>query len=557
MAGQPGEKSDPAGAVPLVFRAPVFGRELVWQLRQRRTYALQLAFLGAIFAVLLVVWPHDERDAAASGRAAFAVLAGMELAAAALTAAATAAPAIAGERAKETLGLLTLAGAAPLRIVAGKALGRFAQVLLHIAITLPLVGALFTIGGLSLREVGTIFLGAAALAALGAGLGTLASAWFRRGDGATIAALVALLAIAVLPLVPIALGARFPAHHVSPYAWYLAVFSPLSWTGEVVFRDFWVAPLLHAALGIAAIVAGGAVLARTGPLPFRGGERPPLRRLLLRLRKRGGPLGLTSRFGTEVAALRWRERSVRAISDGALAAVLVAGLAAFEVWVPPAARPALRKGTAIGLGALATLLATVLGASAVSRERDQETLEPLAAAPLEAEQFLLGKLLGLGRAVLVAAAALIVHVTAGAARGDLPGVAAFAIALTVPFGLVLHAVMGLSFSSHAASTVRAVAASLGAAVALAGVAPYLTCFSYGLSPVRFVAIVLDAGPSVGSRTPGPEEWIAVAVTTAACTIAFAVVAWNHLRARFDALIGRAALDLIELPDRISGPSDEV
>lgn len=539
----------------LLYSAPVFGREIVWQLRQRQTYVFQVAFLGSILATLFVVWPHGDGDAAASGRAAFKMLAGMELAAGALMALAAAAPAIASEREKETLGLLAIAGADPLRIVAGKALGRFAKVVLHIVLTLPLVGALFTVGGLSVREVATVFVGAVALAALGAGLGILASCFFRRGDGATLAALGGVLALSFAPPFLVAAGVRFPAYHLSPVAWFAALFDPLPWTGEVVFRRFYVAPLLHAGLGIAATVLGGALLARTGYEPFRASARPPIVRLLLRLRKRGGPLGLTSRFGTEVAALRWRERSVRAFSDGALVVLLGGGLAAFELLTTPAARAAQREGTAIGLAAVATLLATVLGASAVSRERDQETLEPLAAAPIEAEQFLLGKLLGLGRAVLIAALALGAHVSIGAIRGEVSVTAALAIAVTVPFGLILHAVMGLSFSSHATSTMRAVAASLATAVVLAAIAPYLACFTYGLSPARFVEIALGGGSSgLGSPATSPEAWLAVAVTTAACTVAFAVIAWNHLRARFDALIGRAALDLIELPDNISGPS---
>ena len=36
--------------------------------------------------------------------------------------------------------------------------------------------------------------------------------------------------------------------------------------------------------------------------------------------------------------------------------------------------------------------------------------------------------------------------------------------------------------------------------------------------------------------------------TALFAAAVAVVAWNHLRARFDMLVGRAALDIIALPD---------
>ncbi len=539
---------------PLLYRAPVFAREAAEVFRRRRTYVVQFFFLAALLGMLALFWPRGEADAAYAGRTLFSYLAAMELAVAALVAPALTAPGIASEREKETLGLLAIAGISPLRIVAGKALGRLAQVAVLVAISLPLLGALFTVGGLSPREVGTVFVEAIALAALGAGLGSLFSATARRPETATLNAFIMIVAIAAAPPMLARAGLPVPAYYLSPAAWYEALFNPLAATGEVVFRRWWIAPLVHFGLGAAALLAGARALARRGYEPYKGGPSRivPLRRLILRLRKRGGPLGLGGRCGTEGAARRWRERSVRTVSDGALAILFGAFILVFEIAAPASSRPALRMGTAIVLASAATQLATVLGAAAFARERDQHTLEPLAAAPLDADEFLLGKLLGIGRCVLICAGAVVLHVALGSLRGDVAWAAVLAICGTIPFGLALHAVVGLSLSCHARSTMRATAGALVVAVLLAGLAN-VGCFFFGLSPPSFVYQVLEGGHTTlqGGPAAAPFAWLAVAVAAALLAAAVAVVAWNHLRARFDALIGRAALDLIELPDTIS------
>lgn len=540
------------------MNAPIFAREFISLLRKPRTYVLELALVGALLVIVLAFWPLGEHDAATRGRFTFRLLAALELAVAGLVAAAIAAPSIAEERRRETLGLLAIAGVAPLRIVAGKAIGRLGLVVLLIALSFPPLAALITIGGLSLREVGAVFVEAAALAVFGTGAGALFSAAAARSEAAVLGALAAVAAVAFVPLFAAAAGAGVPAHHISPIAWFQALFDPLPFTGEVVFRRWWIAPLGAVTAGAVAIVLGAALLARRGYEPVRAGageSRIPLRRLLVRLRRRGEPLELTSRFGTEVAAICWRERSARFGSDGALAVLLGAALVAFEALVPPGTQGPRLFG-AVALAGFATLVATALGAAAIARERDQKTLEPLAAAPIEAEQFLLGKLLGLGRGMLVCWAALAAHVALGALRGDLPPMAAFVIALTTPFGLVLHAVMGLSFSSRASTIVRAVAASLATAVGLAVIARFGQCLFFGISPASFVAIALDlVSPGGSAGTPGtdPLVWVATAGATSLLAAAVGVVTWNHLRARFDALVGRAALDLLEVPDRIADP----
>jgi ABC-type transport system involved in multi-copper enzyme maturation permease subunit len=457
-------------SAPLVFRSPIFGREVSAALRRPRAYVAQAIYQGGLIVVLFFLWPHGVAGAAATGRRAFEALAGILLAAAALVSPALSAPAVAVERRRGTLGLLAMAGASPLRIVGGKALGALALSALVIIEAMPAAAALFVAGGVTGGEVATVFAGALGLAALGTGLGALFSGSARRPETATLAAIAVVGAIAAFPLV--LEGRPFPARFLSPVAWFAAVRDPLAGTGAVEFRGFWVAPLLHAALGALATAAGAGSLARHGFEPLGAERRLPLGRFLLRFRRRRGPLGLPGPLPAQVAAIRWRERSVRAVSDGTMAAALGGFILAFELFLPPAERAALRAGTATALAALATLLATVLGAAAIARERDRKTIEPLAAAPIEAEKFLLGKLLGLGRAVSVVATALVAHVALGALRGDAPPIAALAIALTLPFALAFHALMGLWFSSRGASMLRAMAASLATAVLVAAISPY-------------------------------------------------------------------------------------
>jgi ABC-type transport system involved in multi-copper enzyme maturation permease subunit len=540
-------------SAPLIHRFPIFAREAAQVFRRRRTYVLQGLFLLALLGILGLFWPRGDADAAAIGTWLFKALAGIELAAVALVAPALAAPSFASERQKETLGLLAIAGAPPIAIVAGKALGRLAQVGVLVAISIPLMSALFTVGGLTPRLVGQIFVAAFALGAFGVAMGALHSVGARRAEVATLQAFGE---VAILSLLPIALAPvlKLPAYLVSPVAWFDAVFNPLGTTGEVEFRRWWVAPLIQLVLAAGALIVASLLLARRGYEPRERGGAPaiPLRKALLRLRRRGGPLGLTGRFGTEVAALRWRERSVRHFSDGALGMVLLIALVLFEIFAPAASRADIREGTALGLAAVATLFATVLGAAALAREKDQHTIEPLAACPIEADHFLLGKLLGLGRAVLIVGAATVVHLGLGSLRGEVPWAAVIAVAGTMPFGLAFHAILGLSFSCHFPTTVRATAWALGTAVLTAAVAQF-GCLFYGLSPPVFLMQVFgNAHQQLGNPQAQPGNWLIVAIFAAGLAVAFAVVAWNHLRARFDALIGRAALDFIEFPDTMPG-----
>ncbi|HVY60859.1 MAG TPA: ABC transporter permease subunit, partial [Planctomycetota bacterium] len=244
-----------SASVPILFRAPVFTREAASLFRRRRTYVMQLCFLGGLFVALMLLWPHGTVDAAGRGRDCFKLFAALELAVAGLLAPALAAPAIATEREKETLGLLAIAGASPHRILAGKALGRLAQVVVLIAISLPLVSALFVVGGLSPGEVGPVFVEAIALGALGVGLGSFFSATTRRPETATVYAFLSIIAIAGVPEGLARAGLGLPAYHLSPTTWYEALFNPLAMTGETTFRAWYVAPLLHVALGAAALVA--------------------------------------------------------------------------------------------------------------------------------------------------------------------------------------------------------------------------------------------------------------------------------------------------------------
>jgi hypothetical protein len=113
-------------------------------------------------------------------------------------------------------------------------------------------------------------------------------------------------------------------------------------------------------------------------------------------------------------------------------------------------------------------------------------------------------------------------------------------------------VIGLSCSCHFDTTVRSTAWALGAAVATAAFAS-VSCMFYGLSPPAFLYCIFEAAKygsvqGLGSPETSAGQWIAIAIAAALFAAAVAVVAWNHLRARFDVLIGRAALDIIALPD---------
>jgi len=563
-------------------RFPLAAREAAELFRRGRTYALQGAFLAALWVILAASWPSGVGPEDASGASLFRLLAGILLAAAALVAPALAAPMIIEERERETLGLLAIAGASPARIVLGKAAGRLAHVLVLAALAAPLAGSLYALGGLGLGEVLPVFVEAAALALLGTGLGAALSAGGRRAEAAITASIAAMTALAFLPGIAAQALPGFPARHISPVEWTAALFDAYGVTGETRFRLWWIAPLAHGALGALLLAVACLRLARAGVEPIRSGEgaarrigrislvrwasgllRRALALVLRRDERRAAVPGFWSRrVGPVAAALLARERNGRALSDGALFVGLMGLVVLFEVLAPPgqAARVEARRIGAIALSALATLIASVMGAVAVARERDASTLEPLAAAPIDAEHFLKGKLLGISRAIGIAGLAVVVHVALGAVRGDpisgtpdLPWALALALLGTLPVGLALHAVIGLSISCHWESAVKASALSVAVAVLLAAVSKYV-CLFYGISPVAFTIVAFDpAANRLGDPTKEPLQWIAIAVAAAIHAAAVGVVAWNHLHARFDQLMGRAALDIVSLPDTISEP----
>lgn len=258
-----------------VAGAPVFFREILAHARRPRTYVFQTAFLGILVLCLIPLWPatgggQSDADIVDTGRWIFTWGGYLQVVLLALLVPATTANAITQEKQKNTLDVLLLTGAGPFAIVWGKFFSRVFNLTFLLFLTVPLLFALLTLGGVAGSSILIEFAVLASFVVLGAGVGIFLSTILPKPTGVVIAGYVLMAGYLAAPLALEALGVLRPltagalplgAATLSPLHDLIYVFQP-SWfvAGQSFPESWWICPLWNVALGVVLVFVAGLLL---------------------------------------------------------------------------------------------------------------------------------------------------------------------------------------------------------------------------------------------------------------------------------------------------------
>ena len=186
---------------------PLVTKELLELSARRRTYILRtvyavLAFLTAFsfsFETLSNAW-QSPYAILGKGQELFSFFVGLQFFGIYLFLPALCCNVITSEKERDTLSLLFLTRLSPWGILAGKFLSRFVSMLLFLALSLPLFGYAYSMGGFQTKDIWAAIW---VLLVTSLQVGTLAlfcSCWFRRTSGAFIAAYLLTFAVMFGPI---------------------------------------------------------------------------------------------------------------------------------------------------------------------------------------------------------------------------------------------------------------------------------------------------------------------------------------------------------------------
>ena len=166
---------------PWHLTGPIFGKELRVSSRRRRTYLLRAAYVVLLSAFVVVVWRTVLGDAvplfgghlmARAGRTIAGAILWFQFAGLQLLAVVLMSPSISDEVRGRTLGVLMSTPISGVQIVLGKLFSRLLQLVLLLAVSVPMLGIVRVLGGVSWETVlggtcvtftATLFLGSMAL----------------------------------------------------------------------------------------------------------------------------------------------------------------------------------------------------------------------------------------------------------------------------------------------------------------------------------------------------------------------------------------------------------
>jgi len=512
---------------PLVERIVLSGSR---RKRHQTIRSLYLAILIAVAAIGVLFTTSlggriSLRALAAAGGGVFEIVAMVEVAAICLVTPIFMAGAIEQESSPRTWDLLLATPLSSMGMVLGNLLGRTFFVLSLIVAGLPILLILQIFGGVSPRAV-LISAGIAACTAIVVGSAAVMLSATRTGGRRAVLAFYAGVIIVLMATwafdaiwgapMPGALNATGTtwATPLNPFLTLHAVLRPAEYVASTQsygggFAAFWLGhpvAAFAAASGLATLLMLSWSVLRVrmlGPIFGRNGEtdhparphRPVGRNPIAWRASSGSPASWTER------SARWGWAAAGIIGGVVLLAMIGGGLVSL-----PTARLVLTAMLVVEITMVA-LAATAIAGTAVTREREQGTLDLVLTTPIGPAAYLQGKLLGIVRSLLplllppllmVAATAVVLIVSQGSgpfvetASGDQParplagwgGLLGIGISL-VPFAAFCIAV-GLHWSLRVRRSVSAVLIATVLSVAVVGI--------IGLCAVPLGGSIPVAGP---------------------------------------------------------------
>ncbi|MCW8137988.1 MAG: ABC transporter permease subunit [Planctomycetota bacterium] len=551
---------------------PVFLREVLAQARRPRTYLFQTVFLGVLVLGLIPMYAQaigiGKSRLAEQARMLFEWGAYLQLIILTLIGPALVANAITEEKGKNTLDLLLLTEAGPWAIVWGKFCSRLYSLLFLLFLTVPLLFALLTLGGVAARSILITMAILGGFSVLATGLGIFLSTVLKRTPGVlgvSYAVLVAVLGAPKLAQLPPAqqplVSPLLDLAYVANPTWYYPTAS--------LATEWWVAPAWNVTAGLALVLLAGLALPHARELERLLDIRRALEafdratflllrpgRLLRRLTRGGaaaagdddGPRADPRPIGV-MNPIYWKETNVNTVGRFKTwwrmnLAMLVGLLGSYALFQHELSNIEFHKVVAAVVTGFIVLLPTIIAASTVSREREDGTLDLLATTPLDCATYVMGKVRGIGRNIVFLAALPFVHVIIWIVGGVLDPTTLVFFALGIPVATAASIVQGIFVSLLFPTTLRAIVAAI-VVVTIEAALPLVCCVPsfnlplmayYMVEPSQGLATALGQGPQ-GSFTLAK---LFACLFSAGTHLGFLFVIYSLIRSDFDRYIGRAA-----------------
>jgi ABC-2 type transport system permease protein len=484
---------------------PIFDKELRVSSRRRRNYVVRFVYLALLTVLLVLFWleaVHYRSSSALliasrmarAGQTIIMFIVWFQFCATQVLALVTLSTSISDEIYHRTLGLLMTTPVNSFQIVMGKLFSKLLQLILLLAISLPILAIVRVFGGvpwdyvlssLCVTLTAAIFVGSVSL---------FFSIFSRRAYAVIIMATLTLGALfAVLPLITAML--------VHPFVSERAFFSAFSYLNPYVLLFFttesmmsprmggWMSPapwLLHCGIMLAgsiAVLLTSVVLVRKTALRQATGQLGASARRAssadsdladqahaAALPKRvKGPCVLWKELKSPVFG-RHKVAAATATAMGMVLLFITYGLCARERILDEEEIHVLYVIIFLGLGMLFTI---IVPATCITSEKESRSWPLLLATPLDSWQIVLGKFIGGLRRCLPIWVLLFGHLVVFSLASTIHPVAVIQMAILVSWIIVFLSSSGVYLSSRFQRTTTAVIVNLALAGVIWGLAPLL------------------------------------------------------------------------------------
>lgn len=571
----------------------IFRREAMVHARRPRTYVFQTLFLAGLVLILVPLWPAGNLGGQAvtdRGREIFYYGTYLELILIALIAPTLTASAITSEKDKNTLDLLLLTDAGPFAIVFGKLVARVMSLAFLLFLSLPIIFALLTLGGIDARSVGVAFAILLSTAWFGGALGVFLSTVLRKTTMALIAGYAFFAAFIAGPTILSTAKSGFLdavfgslglgrgggggagtgigtldiyAAYVSPWNDLEYLFHPSSFvTRESFPSHWWVNPLVQVSLGSGLALASAVLVPYSKDIGRALGLKAALDKIDAVLARfagakkhadesmatggaAGGAAALlrAERHGPTGNPIYWKETTVNTLGRLRhwmrvnLAAAVLMGLS-YYAFREKLGDIEFHKVVGGALSGLLVLAATMIAATSVAKEREDRTLFVLATTPVDCPTYVKGKVQGILRNILFLMLLPFIHVTLFIANGTIGTPSLVFVLLGVPIAAISAIVQGtfvsLVFPTQLKAIMAAIAVVLGEALL-----PFCCCLPT-FNPVLLLYYGIEAPGSAlaGSGNLGWALFLSSVFSLFAHILLTGVI-YSLIRSGFDRYIGRA------------------
>jgi ABC-type transport system involved in multi-copper enzyme maturation permease subunit len=554
-----------------VIGGPVFLREIIAHSRRPRTYVFQTIFLAVLVIAIIPLWPPSGQGQsgakiAETGGLIFMYGAYMQVILLALLAPATTANAITLEKTKNSLDVLLLSSAGPFAIVSGKFFSRLFNLVFLLFLTMPLLFALLTLGGVSAGAILVEFTILVSFAVFGAGLGVFLSTVLPKTTSVLMVGYGIMALVISLPFLLDATGALTTpagthpllAAYISPLYDMVYLFQTSSFVSTESFPSrWWVFPLWSTGVGLFLAAMAGLLLPRANAIErvlslrkvLEGFDQLTERTLSFGRRAKAKQAGEERVPIGKGNPIYWKETSVNTIGRfkywwrvNLLVLLLMGG--SYLLFKPLLSSIDFHKVMVAVLAGLIVLLSTIIAATTVSQEREDGSLVLLATTPVECATYVKGKVRGIVRNISFLIALPFIHVALWTLLGVIHPASFFLLLLAIPVAAVAAVIQGIFVSLLFPTTLRAIIAAIVVLI-LESTLPAVCClptFNLPLACHFFVEPVGGLGSSFATASQGNYlTAMALAVVFSAGTqIGFVVVVYSLISSGFDRYIGRAA-----------------